>query len=216
MRHNYLKTPYAPAHISRMLSERQGHLFEAADALPEGFAYQREFLGVAEESALLARLRGLPFQEAQYREWTAKRRVVSFGGRYDFAHHQLLPAPQMPDCLQPLRQRIGEWTGLPAESFQHVLVSEYRTGVPLGWHRDVPEFEVIVGVSLAGLARMRLRPYPPRRGQRAALTLEIEPRSIYSLRGAARWSWQHAISPTKELRYSITFRTRRRSGDSPP
>lgn len=32
-------------------------------------------------------------------------------------------------------------------------------------------------------------------------------RSAYAMRGAARWKWQHAISPTKELRYSITFRT---------
>jgi hypothetical protein len=29
------------------------------------------------------------------------------------------------------------------------------------------------------------------------------------LRDAARWRWQHAVSPTKELRYSITFRTRK-------
>jgi hypothetical protein len=26
-------------------------------------------------------------------------------------------------------------------------------------------------------------------------------------RDEARWRWQHAISPTKALRYSITFRT---------
>jgi len=37
--------------------------------------------------------------------------------------------------------------------------------------------------------------------------LVLEPRSAYILRGAARWRWQHAISPTKALRYSITFRT---------
>jgi alkylated DNA repair dioxygenase AlkB len=37
----------------------------------------------------------------------------------------------------------------------------------------------------------------------------LEPRSAYVLRGVARWRWQHAISPTKALRYSITFRTMR-------
>ena len=37
----------------------------------------------------------------------------------------------------------------------------------------------------------------------------IEPRSIYAMQGAARWEWQHAVSATKMLRYSITFRTRR-------
>jgi alkylated DNA repair dioxygenase AlkB len=29
------------------------------------------------------------------------------------------------------------------------------------------------------------------------------------LAGAARTAWQHSIPPTKELRYSITFRTLR-------
>jgi hypothetical protein len=37
--------------------------------------------------------------------------------------------------------------------------------------------------------------------------MDLEPRSAYSITGHARWGWQHAISPTKELRYSITFRT---------
>lgn len=29
------------------------------------------------------------------------------------------------------------------------------------------------------------------------------------MRGEARWGWQHSIPPTKSLRYSITFCTRR-------
>ncbi len=39
------------------------------------------------------------------------------------------------------------------------------------------------------------------------MVLDLAPRSAYILEGAARWDWQHAISPTKALRYSITFRT---------
>jgi alkylated DNA repair dioxygenase AlkB len=37
----------------------------------------------------------------------------------------------------------------------------------------------------------------------------VQPRSIYLLRGPARWEWQHSVSATRSLRYSITFRTRR-------
>ena len=37
--------------------------------------------------------------------------------------------------------------------------------------------------------------------------IDLPPRSAYIMRGAARWNWQHAVSPTRELRYSITFRT---------
>jgi alkylated DNA repair dioxygenase AlkB len=43
------------------------------------------------------------------------------------------------------------------------------------------------------------------------LAVDLAPRSIYSMAGEARWGWQHAISPTPALRYSITFRTRRRA-----
>jgi alkylated DNA repair dioxygenase AlkB len=37
----------------------------------------------------------------------------------------------------------------------------------------------------------------------------VPPRSVYLLRGPARWSWQHGVAPTKQLRYSITLRTAR-------
>jgi alkylated DNA repair dioxygenase AlkB len=134
---------------------------------------------------------------------------MSFGGRYDFSHHELLPAPEVPAFLHALRDKVAAWSGIAATDFNHAMITEYQPGTPLGWHRDVPDFESIVGVSLAGAARMRLRPYPPRKGDRTALALTLEPRSVYSIRGEARWGWQHAISPTKALRYSITFRTRR-------
>jgi len=88
-----------------------------------------------------------------------------------------------------------------------VLVTEYRPGTPLGWHRDAPEYERVAGVSLGGWARMRLRRYPA--GKDKSLALELAPRSAYQMQGAARWQWQHSIPATKELRYSITFRTLR-------
>jgi alkylated DNA repair dioxygenase AlkB len=72
----------------------------------------------------------------------------------------------------------------------------------------VPNFESVVGISLAGTAQLRFRPYPPRIGQRkAAFAIELAPRSIYSMQESARWDWQHAVSPTKTLRYSIAMRT---------
>jgi alkylated DNA repair dioxygenase AlkB len=104
--------------------------------------------------------------------------------------------------------------GVLAATVNHALVAEYQPGTPLGWHRDVPNFGVVGGLSLVGHARMRFRPYPHRKGDRAAaLKIDLEPRAAYAMRGAARWNWQHAISPTHELRYSITFRTLATSGD---
>ena len=194
-----------------MAVSQQAELFAASSSLPDGFVYQPEFVTREEEAALVARIQALPLTEAKYKEYTARRRTVSYGGQYDYTLNKLDAAPSIPEFLLPLREKVARWAGIPAEEFVHGLVSEYRPGTPLGWHRDVPNFEAIVGVSLAGTARMRLRPYRPGEKQRRedVITLELEPRSAYIIRDNARWAWQHAVSPTKELRYSITFRTAR-------
>jgi alkylated DNA repair dioxygenase AlkB len=178
--------------------------------LPDGLVYETDFLSRDEEAGLLATIATLPFSHSQYREYTAKRRTVSYGASYDFSTNRPLPAPPVPEWLFPLRGRVAAWTGTPADDFAFALVTEYEPGTQLGWHRDVPNFETVVGVSLAGEARMRFRPWPATaRPRRAAFHLDLQARSAYVLRGDARWRWQHAISPTKALRYSITFRTAR-------
>ena len=193
----------------------QTELFEHPAHLPEGFAYQAEFLGAAQENGLLQTIRDLPLREAQYKQWSAKRRIVSYGGRYDFSQNELLPAGAIPPFLFELREQVAAWARIPAAQFTHAMIAEYRPGTQLGWHRDVPDFESVVGVSLNGAGRMRFRPYPPDANhRRASFALELQPRSVYSLRGPARWAWQHAISPTKSLRYSITFRTLARGRDA--
>ena len=106
---------------------------------------------------------------------------------------------------------MAAWLGVGFDDIQHVLVAEYRPGTALGWHRDVPNFELVCGISLAASTRMRFRPFPPQRraatDRKHILSLELAPRSAYILRGDARWRWQHSIPPTRALRYSITFRT---------
>jgi alkylated DNA repair dioxygenase AlkB len=129
-----------------------------------------------------------------------------------FATAPLLPAGMlyMPEFLEPLRERVADWVKVPASHFTHATIAEYKTGTQLGWHRDVPDFELIVGVSLAGPSRMRLRPYSPKKGRSVeTLSIDLEPRSAYVMRGEAGWGWQHSIPPLKNLRYAITFRTPR-------
>ena len=198
---------------------RQGALFAGESRLPGGLRHVEDFLTREEESTLIDGIRTLELREAQYKEYTAKRRVASFGAGYDFDANELTPAPILAEFLLPLRAKIGAWSGIPAEDFGYALVSEYRPGTQLGWHRDVPQFEAVAGVSLAGACTMRFRPFPPRpwSGDEPAakhrpriLTLELAPRSAYLLVDDARWRWQHSIAPTPELRYSITFRTRAR------
>jgi len=186
----------------------QAPLFAGTPAGPAGFVYAAQFISETEEATLLELIRKLSFEQAQYKEWRARRRIVSFGGRYDYSHNELGEAPPIPPFLYPLRAQLARWAGLAEERMQHATVAEYRPATPLGWHRDVPEFEDVLGLSLVGHARMRFRPWPPASGQRATWKVDLEPRSAYQIRGAARWQWQHAVSPTRELRYSITFRTR--------
>ena len=176
--------------------------------MPAGLLYERDFITATEEAALLEALGRLPLQEAKYKAYTARRRIAVFGSAYDFETYQLGPAPPLPPFLHPLRKNASCLLGVAEEAFAHCLINEYRPGTPLGWHRDVPEFELVVGVSLAGPCRMRFRPYPPP-PRAKVFTLDLEPRSVYVLRDEIRWRWQHSVAPTKALRYSITFRTRR-------
>jgi alkylated DNA repair dioxygenase AlkB len=184
----------------------QSSLFDEPAALPNGLVLVPDFLTPGEERALLAEIRALDLHEARYKAYTARRRVASFGASYDFDTNEVKPAPGLPSFLEPVRARVSAWLGIPAERFVQAMVSEYRPGTPLGWHRDVPQYEVIVGMSLAADARMGFRPYPPRPHDRL-FALDLAPRSAYVLRGEVRWAWQHRIEATRALRYSITFRT---------
>lgn len=176
--------------------------------MPEGLLYEAEFITPEAEEALLAGIRKLALEEAKYKSFRARRRTVSFGFNYDFDTYKLGPAPEVPSFLLPLRGKAALLIHVDESMIAHALVTEYRPGTELGWHRDVPEFEAIVGISLAGACRMRFRRYPPEKGGKV-FNLDLEPRSVYVLRDEIRWRWQHSVAPTKELRYSVTFRTRR-------
>jgi alkylated DNA repair dioxygenase AlkB len=186
--------------------------FFAERALPDGLEYRSDFLSIAEEQDLLANFATLQFKQARYKEYIARRRIVNYGAGYDFETNEVTAAPAIPEFLMPLRLKVAAWLHLDSDDFVQALISEYQPGTPLGWHRDVPEYELVAGISLASTARMRFRPYPPRTNKREGVfELDLEPRSAYVLARAARWQWQHSVPPTPALRYSITFRTKAQS-----
>ena len=189
----------------------------AADVLPLGLSYEPDFLTRSEEAGLIELVSALPLAPARYKGYTARRRVLSYGGSFDYDVNRLRSAPGLIPELHCLRERVARQLSVPPQSLEHVLVAEYRPGTPLGWHRDVPEFEMVAGVSLGSPAVLRFRPYPPARGRRAdVLELKVAPRSLYILRGAARWAWQHGVAPAPALRWSITFRTLRQGAADRP
>ena len=190
----------------------QSELFADAEAAVsiDGLRYEPDFLSADEAASLLDIVCSLPLNPARYKDYVARRRVVSFGGAFDYDENILRPGDPLDERLMPLRDRVGAWLGVSPQSLVHALVAEYTPGTPLGWHRDVPDFETIAGISLGGEATLRFRPYPPTHpNAREVLQLEVAPRSIYKMAGAARWDWQHCVPPVKALRWSITFRTGR-------
>jgi alkylated DNA repair dioxygenase AlkB len=180
----------------------------AGRELPEGLRYRRELIGPEDEGALVARVRGLPFREFEFHGHTGKRRVVSFGWRYDFTGRRLQQADPIPDFLLPLREAAAAFGGVAPEEFAHALVTEYGPGAGIGWHRDKAVFGRVVGVSLLSPCDLRFRrALGGRRWERFKLT--AEPRSAYLLSGPARSEWEHGIDRVDALRYSITFRNLR-------
>lgn len=173
----------------------------------EGLVYQPEFLSREEERELIGVIQTLPLHAAKYKQYLARRRVVSFGGSYDFDTNRLLPGCALDPRLYDLREKVARWMGADPRELVHTLVAEYASGTPLGWHRDVPDFDAIAGVSLGGHATLKFRPYPDAPHTRRVVQLDVAPRSIYQMAGDARWGWQHCVAPTLGLRWSITFRT---------
>jgi alkylated DNA repair dioxygenase AlkB len=185
------------------LFESPGQL-SPATSFPEGFRYQQDLISAEDEHQLLAHVRELPFKEFEFHGFLGKRRVVSFGWRYDFNERELQQADDIPPFLQRLRRKAAEFAGLGLGDLQHVLVTEYAPGAAIGWHRDKAVFAEVVGISLLAPCRFRLRRQLGGKWQRAAIN--VEPRSVYLLSGPARTEWEHSIPPVEQLRYSITFR----------
>jgi len=186
----------------------QGKLFDTGNALPNGFLYRPDFITGAEEAELLDFIQDLPLEHADgYEEKQAKRRILVFGWKYDFEREKLIPGPQLPPFLRKIARKLAKWLDIPERTITHALITEYTPGTALGWHRDNEKFELIIGVSLAGWCRIRLRPIKHIGDKSKVVSLELEPRSAYVMRGDVRSRWQHSVAATRTLRYSITFRT---------
>ena len=175
------------------------------EPLVAGLDLRHDFISEFEERELLGRLEALELAPFRFHGWLGKRRTQSFGWRYDFEDASFAQADPLPDWLLPLRAKAATFAGAAPDDFAHVLLARYDPGAGIGWHRDRPVFEKVVGISLGSAATMRLRQRTATGFRRA--NLHLEPRSAYLLTGEVRHEWEHSIAPGGELRFSITFRT---------
>ena len=176
---------------------------------PEGLLYLEQFVSPEEERELLGVIEALDFRELTMRGQTAKRTVRHFGLDYEYETGGAVPGDPLPEGLVWLRDRAAALIERDPKDLLQILVTRYPAGAGIGWHRDAPMFgSKIPGVSLRAPARMRFQRTV--RGERETAAVELAPRSAYVLSGKARWSWQHSIPATKDLRYSVTFRTLKR------
>jgi alkylated DNA repair dioxygenase AlkB len=189
------------------------NLFEVAAKVPDGFIYRQNFISEAEEEELIREIQSVHLTAFKYYQFTGKRRIASFGWQYEFGKSEITTAPDMPEFLLPIRTRAGKLFEIDPNSFSQTSIIEYSTGSPIGWHRDIRQFGVVVGISLGAACRMRFRKYNRVRSKNLKrdeiLSIELQPRSIYLMSGASRELWQHSIPPVKDLRYSIMMRTLR-------
>ena len=72
-----------------------------------GFHYRNDLITSAEEHQLIDEIEHLPFRAFEFHGFIGKRRVVSFGWRYDFNGGGLTKTEDMPDFLLSIREQAA-------------------------------------------------------------------------------------------------------------
>jgi alkylated DNA repair dioxygenase AlkB len=111
----------------------------------------------------------------RFQGWLGKRLTASVGWRYDFENASFGPTESIPEWRLPLRQMAAQFAHLSPDELVQALLIRYDPGAGIGWHRDRPVFEHVIGISLgrpqrcdfgaASLAASTVLPRPCRRGR---------------------------------------------------
>lgn len=185
----------------------QGELFGTEPPAVPGLTLVRDAVSVAEESELAARIDATSLEPFKFGPWQGKRLTMHYGRAYDFTRGRLDQAPPMPVWLLALRAKLASLAGFNANDLEAALLIRYDPGAGIGWHRDRPQYEDVLGLSLGADCTMRLRRRSGSAFERRHL--QLPSRSLYRLSGEVRWGWEHSIAPMAQTRRSITFRTLR-------
>jgi alkylated DNA repair dioxygenase AlkB len=176
----------------------------------QGLGTRQELIDAAEERMLIERIDATGPTPFRFQGWTGKRLTTSFGWSYDFDVGRQVEAPPIPTWLQPVRERAATFADLDTDDLVQALLIRYDPGAGIGWHRDRPIYEHVVGISLGAPATMRFRRRRADGFDRA--NAPLEPCGVYHLSGPARHEWEHSIVEMDKPRWSITFRSLRERG----
>src|SRR5438874_9742136 len=135
----------------------QADLFDTASKFPPGLRCVGELISHAVEKDLVNHLQELQFKPFEFQGFLGKRRIVSFGWRYDFNGGGLQETDDLPDFLLSVQKKAAAFAGLKPSDLQQVLLTEYRPGVAIGWHKDRAVFGDVVGLSPLSACHFRLR-----------------------------------------------------------
>jgi len=172
-------------------------------AAPDGLRYVADFLSPEEQAAVLQELRALTYEHDVFRGQRLKRGYAQFGYSYVSTGRKLELAATMPGFLRTVIEKIRAFCPAEAE-FNQCIVTCYLANSGIGWHTDAPRFgEAVVGISLGGEARFQFRPCG---SEECSYEVKATPGSMYLMKGAARWEYQHQVAPVKAERFSLTFR----------
>ncbi|WP_244501532.1 alpha-ketoglutarate-dependent dioxygenase AlkB [Sphingomonas gellani] len=175
-----------------------------AMALP-GLAACEKLVTAEAERDLIRRIDAEGLAPFRFQGWLGKRVTRSFGWSYDFDTGRFAPTDAIPDWLQSAKRDAARFAGLDPDELVQALLIRYDSGAGIGWHKDRPVFEHVVGISLGAPATMRFRRRIGPKFERASAVLE--PRAAYHLSGEARHGWEHSIAEMEQPRWSITFRS---------
>ena len=157
-----------------------------------------------EISRLEHRVKSMDIAHYQHGEWEANRQVAHYScpshpAYACHARHDIEP------WMLGVRNRIVKAAGRPPQDFIQFSVSVYPPGAGIGWHRDMPPFTRIIGVSIGHPTYMRFRQKDQHNKWRRR-QIPLDPGTVYAITGPARSEWEHSIAPVTHWRASFTTR----------
>lgn len=175
----------------------------ASPKLPPGLKFAQDFVTPDEERQLIALIEAEGIAQIDYDPGNT-RCERTFGWLYDYPNRRIYPGEPLPRAILPLRARAAAFAGVEPESLVQCLLLRYDPGAHIQPHCDMPEWGVVLGLSLGALVTMEF--VKPAASGAEIMPVELAPRSIYLQTGDARHVWQHSIPQVRETRWGITFR----------